>query len=368
MRVLYFSRDYTTHDNRFLNALVDGGDQVSYLRLERGPHTKEKRALPEQVKLVSWKGGKSPYRSTDALGLLLDLKRVIKEIQPDILHAGPIPSAGFLSALSAFRPLVSMSWGSDLLCDIDRSKWSRWAAQYTLKRSSVMIADCDAVRDKAISLGFPSERIITFPWGVDLQHFTPGESNIRQELGWNECFVLLSTRSWEPIYGVDIIARAFVEATRERDDLRLLLLSGGSQAGLLNRMFNQAGVMERVHFSGQVSPEQLPAYYRAVDVYVSASHSDGSSVSLLEALACGCPALVSDIPGNREWIVHGKQGWLFPAGDVSGLARSLLMAIEENQKLPEMGIKARALAETRANWEINAQGLSHAYALAMQDG
>ena len=55
--------------------------------------------------------------------------------------------------------------------------------------------------------------------------------------------------------------------------------------------------------------------YRAADLYLSASHSDGSSVSLMEALGCGLPVLVSDIPGNREWVTDGEQGWLFPDGD-----------------------------------------------------
>ena len=368
MHVLYFSRDYTPHDNRFLTALAGSEYQVSYLRLERGRHLKEQRELPNHVELVSWMGGESPYRSYNAVRLLTDLKRVIREIQPEIIHAGPIPDVGLLAALTAFRPLVSMSWGSDLLCDVDRSRWSKWAASYTLKRSSVMIGDCNAVRQKAISLGFPSERIVIFPWGVDLRHFIPRESSVKQELDWADFFVLLSTRSWEPIYGVDIVARGFVEAAQKRDDLRLLILSGGSQSDLLKRIFIEADVMDRVHFAGQVKLEDLPMYYRAADVYVSASHSDGSSVSLMEALACGCPALVSDIPGNREWIEHEKQGWLFGDGDVNGLASAMIHAVQERTKLPEMAAEARSLAEERANWEANTQVLLQAYALALQNG
>ncbi|NTV36326.1 MAG: glycosyltransferase, partial [Anaerolineaceae bacterium] len=95
--------------------------------------------------------------------------------------------------------------------------------------------------------------------------------------------------------------------------------------------------------------------------YVSASHSDGSSVSLMESLACGLPCLVSDIPGNKEWISSGKEGWLFPDGDANALAEGMLSAYKARKILSEMGQKARKLAEHRADWKTNFQVLLAAY-------
>jgi glycosyltransferase involved in cell wall biosynthesis len=89
------------------------------------------------------------------------------------------------------------------------------------------------------------------------------------------------------------------------------------------------------------------------DMYVSASHIDGSSVSLMEALACGRPVLVSDIPGNREWVEPGVNGWLFSDGDVDDLAGKILLAAEKRQELASMSISARKIAEERADWERN---------------
>ena len=65
-----------------------------------------------------------------------------------------------------------MSWGSDLLRDVDRSAWMRWSARYTLGRTTVLTGDCQAVQEKAAGFGFPAERCVLFPWGVDLQRFT----------------------------------------------------------------------------------------------------------------------------------------------------------------------------------------------------
>ncbi len=366
MRVLYFSRDYTPHDHRFLSALAETEHSVYYLRLERQNRPLEERPLPAQVQPVAWQGGQSPAGWRDYPRLLRGVRRVIRETKPDVIHAGPVQSAGFLAALSGFRPLVTMSWGSDLLVDADRSAWMRWVTRYTLGRTTLMAGDCRAVQDKAATFGFPSERVALFPWGVDLQRFQPGSAAaFRARLGWQNAFVVLSLRTWEPLYGVDVVARGFARAARQRPQLRLLLLGGGSQAGLLRSILQQEGVLEQVYLGGQINGDELPLYYQAADVYVSASHSDGSSVSLMEALASGLPALVSDIPGNREWITTGREGWIFPDGDDQSVTAGILRAMDMGEALAEVRAAARALAEQRANWRMNFQRLLAAYDLAL---
>lgn len=367
MKVLYFSRDYTPHDHRFLSALAQTPHTIYYLRLERQSRQLEDRPLPPQVEQVVWQGGRRPVGWREYPRLLGDLKRVIRQIQPDVIHAGPIQSAAFLAALSDFRPLVSMSWGSDLLLDAERSAWMRWVTRLTLRRTTVLAADCRTVQQKAARFGFPAERVVLFPWGVDLSHFRPGRAEeFRARRGWQEAFVALSLRTWEPLYGVDVVARGFARAARQNPRLRLLLLGGGSQAGVIRSIFQQEGVLDRVFFGGQVNGNELPQYYQAADLYLSASHSDGSSVSLMEALASGLPALVSDIPSNREWIANGREGWLFPDGDDLALSEGILRAAAQPEALAQMKKAARRLAEERANWPVNFQRLLEAYQLAVE--
>ncbi len=366
MHILYFTRDYTPHDHRFLSALAGSGHEIYSLRLERRARQLEDRPLPCEVHQVRWKGGSGSVSWRYYPGLWLDLKRVLREVRPDVVHAGPVPNVAFLAALTGFRPLVSMSWGSDLLRDVDRDRGQMRAARYALRRTSVLLGDCQAVRQKAAQLGFPAERVVLFPWGVDLARFTPGDgAEIRRRAGWEEAFVLLSLRSWEPVYGVDVIARAFVRAAAQAPGLRLLLLGSGSQANLIRDILQRGGVDERVYFGGQVGNDALPGFYRAADLYLSASHSDGSSVSLMEALACGKPVLLSDIPGNREWIEASPAGWLFRDGDEAALSEGILRAYAERQDLPARGRAARGLAEARADWEQNFKKLLDAYQMAL---
>lgn len=366
-RIIYFSRDYSPHDFRFLESLAGSSHEVFWLRLEKSGRIQEERSLSENVGQIKWRGGQRPVNWADWTALISDLRRVIREIQPDLIHAGPVQSSAFLVAAAGFRPLVTMSWGSDLLRDVDSNIWMRLAAKYTLARTTLLFGDCRAVQDKAAGLGFPRERSVVFPWGLNLNKFTPGRAvEFRKRLGFQDAFVVLSVRAWEPLYGVDVLVRAFARAAKQAPGLRLLMLGGGAQASRLNEILKTSGVIDRVVFAGQVGQDELPLYYQAADLYVSASHSDGSSVSLMEALASGLPALVSDIPGNREWITPGQEGWIFRDGDDQALTDSILQAYQQRDQISAIGAAARKLAEQRADWPHNFQKLLGGYQQAME--
>ena len=194
-----------------------------------------------------------------------------------------------------------------------------------------------------------------------MAHFSPSDRRLAAEP-----FTLLSTRSWEPIYGVEIIARAFVEIAQRYQHVNLVLLGNGSQAGMLRKIFLDGNVLERVSFPGQVGYGALPRYYRSANLYLSASHSDGTSISLLEAMACGLPVLASDIPGNQEWIQPGVQGWLFRDCNVSSLVEGITRAIHQSDHLPDLSRNARQLAEERADWHKNFPILFDAYKMILE--
>lgn len=357
MRILYFSHDFTPHDYRFLSSLAGTAHQVYFLRLAKMEEGRERRSLPETVHEIQWSGG---FAGRAAAPALIDsLKDIFQKVAPDLVHAGPVPSCAWLAARAGFHPLISMSWGFDLLYEAKRSTVSRQKIGFTLRRSSVLIGDCEAVRQQAIRYGMRPERIVTFPWGIDLKKFIPAPQKPT-----GPRFTLLSVRAWEPMYGVDVLAEGFVQAAWERPELHLVMLGRGSLEGKLQAIFRRGGMEDRVSFLGIVPYDALPDVYRAADLYITASRTDGSSVSLMEALACGLPCVVSDIPGNREWIVPGLQGWLFPDGDAGALSATIISALDRREELRVMGEAARQLAEQRADWERNFPQLLRAYDLA----
>jgi len=298
------------------------------------------------------------------------LRQVLMDEKPELIHAGSIQTASLIAAMSGFHPLLSMSWGYDLLMDAESTCQMRQDTRFTLDRSDVLVCDSDAVQNKAKEFGFPIGRVVKFPWGTDLQHFTPNHREAdRQRLGFDDdSFVILSSRSWEQIYGVKTIVEAFIQAAKAEPKLCLMLLGGGSQGNLLMQMVQVGGAMGQVVFCGRKGFDELPAFYRAADIYVSASLTDGSSVSLMEALACGTPALLSAIPGNLEWVTEGLEGWFFPIGDSRQLSEKMTAIFRKREDLAVMRQRARRLAEERADWAKNFQALLRAYELAMNIG
>ena len=347
MRILYFSRSYSTHDYRFLSSLAKTEHEIFYLKLEANQRQTEDRPVLANIQQVLWAGGRGEFHWRDAPRLTFDLRRLTKEIRPDLIHAGPVQTCAFIAVLSGFRPVLTMSWGYDLVQEAERNSWMRGVTRYTLKRSSFFISDANVSRDKAVRFGMDPKRTVIFPWGIDLKHFKPLAKENKKDI------TLFCNRTWEAIYGVDVLAKAFAKVAAINPKVHLILLGGGSQAGRIRQILMNGGMLDRVHFGGYVTQADLPRWYHMADLYISPSHVDGSSVSLMEALASGLPCLVSDIPGNKEWITDGENGWLFRDGDADDLTERILYAIKNRRSFKKVGEAARKTAEQKADWTKN---------------
>ena len=362
MRIIYFSKSYTPHDYRFLSSLSKTEHEVHYLRLEATQRQTEDRPVPENIRQVLWAGGQREFRWRDLPRFTFDLRRLIQKIKPDLIHAGPIQTCAFIAVLSRFRPVLSMSWGYDLVQEADRSWWMKWITQYTLARSAHFISDANVSRNKAVAFGMDPDKTVIFPWGIDLEAFQPKSSANRKSQAVNrKSITLFCNRTWESIYGVDVLAKAFVRVVSLDPNVNLILLGGGSQGTKIRQILMNGGVLDRVHFGGHVGQADLPRWYHMADLYISPSHVDGTSVSLMEALASGLPCLVSDIPGNREWIEDGVNGWLFRDGDADELAEKITFALKNRKTFKQISESARRTAEQKADWKKNFGKLLEVY-------
>jgi L-malate glycosyltransferase len=290
MRILYFTAQDSPHDRRFLTALSETEHQVFSLRM----HTCRPKTPPGITELT-WPGDKPDWTCWRGwLAGKIQFASILTDLKPDLVHAGPIQGPAFLATLVECHPLVTMSWGFDLLLTAKRSPWMRFATNCTLAKSDILLIDCQTVADEAASYGFPRERMVRFPWGVDLAHFSPVSAMapglaLKRSLGWSDQFVIFCNRSWSPQYGVALLAGAFVKAFQQHKGLRLLLAGDGPLADRIRRILAPVG--DAVHFPGWVTVADLPVYYGAGDLFVSPSHVDGSSISLLGSAGLRPPSL-----------------------------------------------------------------------------
>ncbi len=243
LKVLYISRGYTTHDHRFLKSFVGAGWAPTHLPLldER----LDTRPLPDGVRTASWipdaakASGRIAWRSRR--DRLIEL---LADVRPDVVIGGPVQTGAFLAALARAKPLVTISWGTDLLVDADASARSRFITRFTLDNSAGVFGDCRAVRDAVHRhSSLAEDRIVTFPWGIDLTRFHPGPSGLplRSDLSWEGNDVFISTRSWEPVYAVDVLVQAFALVSHRRPNARLILLGDGSLEPRIRQLIRDLG-------------------------------------------------------------------------------------------------------------------------------
>ncbi len=356
LKVLYISRGYSTHDRRFLGSFVRSGWSPVHLPLLE--ERLDARPLPDGVRSVRWTASlREPGSAADWRERRARLVEIVARTRPAIVIAGPVQSAAFLAALARTKPLVAVSWGTDLLVDADATAFSRFVTRFTLDNADAMLGDCRAVREAVHRhSSISDDRIVTFPWGIDLDRFRPGGSSVavRGQCGWSgNDSIFISTRSWEPVYAIDVLVRAFALVIRRMPDARLLLLGDGSREGEIRVLLNDLSLDRFVHAPGRVTHDRLPDYFRAADAYVSSALSDGTSVSLLEAMACGLPVVVADSHGNREWVREGMNGALARPGDAESLSKAMLRVLSNRDSATHMGAANVAAARSRANWDEN---------------
>jgi glycosyltransferase involved in cell wall biosynthesis len=144
--------------------------------------------------------------------------------------------------------------------------------------------------------------------------------------------------------------------------LRLHLVGDGPEADKVHAVITANALEDAVTLTGRLAEASLKEQFEDADIYLSSALTDGTSVSLLEAMAHGLPVVVTDAPGNREWVEHDRAGWLARAGDAQAFATGLLRAANlDDQARNRIAVHNRALVEERADWHANARSLLAAY-------
>lgn len=243
------------------------------------------------------------------------VRRELARLAPDIVHSHYLTSYGMLAATGGRRPLVMTAWGSDILVSPRRSVWVRLLTGWVLRRAALVTADSRDVLD-AIAAYRPSARLIEVLPGADTTLFMPLEP-ARKPAG----FHVASLRSWEPNYRIEVIVRAFA-ALLASGPAVLHLFGGGSGEAALRALVSELGLASAVQWHGWLPPQALARELAACSVSVSVPHSDATSVSLFESMACGLPVVVSDLPANRQWV-SPDGGIVLGSGEAQALADAL---------------------------------------------
>ena len=345
-RVIWATESAGPHDRRFIQALVDGGWSVAFLSTSGTVEDLQlERYHRPFVAACEWDTPDGAFRVIESR-----LNDVIARYKPELIWAGPLGTLAHDLAATNSLPLVAMSWGYDLLLDAVSDPGLAAVITSTIKRASRVHVDCDAGRRAAVQLGALPENIIQFPWGIDLSAF-PAQSPRAP----NGELTVISARSMEPMYDVATTIEAFARMTTRRPDLnaRLVVVGSGTLESELRRLAVARGVDSQIDWKGRLTEVELQHVLAESTVYASSSMVDGSSITLLQAMATGLPSVVSDVGGNREWIRHRETGLLFAPGDSEEFAACLEESLDSAGLRASLGRAARTDVERRGDWRVH---------------
>ncbi len=331
MKIATLGNAAVVHTQRWVRYFRGRGHQVKVWSLEEGPADLAAERLPA-LPLP----GALRYPSA-----VPALSRELRRFAPDLVDAHYVPNYGLMGALAGRHPLSVTAWGSDLLLAARRDPLQRARARFVLSRADLVVADAENLARAARELGASAPSVHFVPWGADLSRFKPGHER--------DPGLLISVRMHEPIYDLPTILEGVAPVLRARPECRLVIAGSGSLTASLRRRAVEILPGDRVQWVGQLDAESLAAWLGKAAVALSASHSDSTSISLLEAMAAGAIPVVSDLEGNREWVADGDGARLFAIGDRAGLARAVEQVLDDSAWAERARLRNRREVEARAD-------------------
>lgn len=294
-------------------------------------------------------------------GFFLTIYAVFKN-KCDVIHAHwaiPTGLIGIWVGTLLKKPLIVTIHGSDLRMALDRPGFLRKIFVYVCKKATHLNCVSEVQKKEIEQLGIMSDKTSTIPMGIDDAFLEIGERR-RSELN-KRSFAILSNRNLLPIYNVSLLLRAIPMVLKEEPKTQFLIAGDGSEKENLRKEVEDLKLSTSVQFLGRVPHEEMPDLLSQSDIYVSTSRYDGTSVSLLEALASGAFPVVTDIPSNREWIVDGCNGFLVSEEDEKLLARRIVQAIRNHGLWEEAYEINRRIVKERAYWKENIKRVTELY-------
>jgi glycosyltransferase involved in cell wall biosynthesis len=272
------------------------------------------------------------------------VKDYTRQFKPDVIFLQTLLYPCYLSFLLSKRiPTIITFWNGDL------TWWAKWngieralkkqVVLHGIKRAEAITVNSETAFNACLKYGATKDKVklIRYP-GVNLDLFKPQSNRfeLRKQLGLRHEKIVLCTRGLGGYLNSDVIIEAAAMVVKQFPDTLFLFLSGVGSETLWDEHKKRAeelGIVENIRRDGQVPWENMPMYYNAADVVVSISSNDSLPNCMLEAMACGTPLVMGDIPQLREWVTDGVNGLLAPPRDSTAVSHALLRLLDDNGSL-----------------------------------
>jgi len=276
------------------------------------------------------------FRNSTLVKGAAELLRLFRELDIDIVHPFDYPTVALAVPLGKLARL-SVVLSSQTCARALYSKGWRFWLRITDVMSDRVTINSEFVQEDMLRLGVPARKLVLLHNGLDASKFHPHH---RGRLpGLKGAGVIIGAVSvLRPEKGIDVLIRAAALLKPSAGDFRVLIVGSGEMEVPLKELARSLRVEDCCLFYPAAS--DVASFYRSMDLFVLPSHSESFSNSLMEAMACGCCPVASDVGGNSELVKDGITGRLFPGGDAAALARQLECLIADEPLRKQLASEA----------------------------
>jgi glycosyltransferase involved in cell wall biosynthesis len=301
-----------------------------------------------------------------AAGFLVSLCVVLRR-RVGLIHvhwAIPIGLVGALCGALTRRPMVVTVHGSDHRMAAEQGGLLRKVFLFVCKRAKQVHCVSGPMKEEIARWGIDEAKITVFPMAVDGSFLSVGRS--RGPSCREEGLTVVSNRNLHALYNVSSFVQAIPRVLEKDSRMRFVIAGEGPERERLERQVNDLKIGPFVSIMGAVPHAAMSGLLRDADIYVSTSTSDGTSVSLLEAMAAGAFPVVTNIDSNQRWISNGKNGFLVPVGDEAILAERIVEASKNRELREEARRMNLEIIEERAEERRNTMKTARIYEAAFR--
>lgn len=287
----------------------------------------------------------------------------VRDMKPDLVHAHYASSFGLLGALAGVHPLVISAWGSDVFAFPRKSILHRRLLEWALKHGDVLCSTSHIMATEMCKYvdADRAQPIEVIPFGVDIERFAP-PADAAEESDHQGPVVFGVAKHLQPVYGLDILLRAFADLESRRPGQASLRIAGdGPEWRRLTSLAKRLNIHERVDWLGAIRNQDVAPFYQGLDVVVVPSFQESFGVTAVEGSACARPIIASQVGGLPEVVLPGETGILVQTGNASAFSRameSLLMNPAERERLGSAG---RRFVLEHYDWMENVSQMEQVY-------
>lgn len=284
------------------------------------------------------------------------LKKIIKHFNPDIVHAHYATSYGLVGALTGFHPFVISSWGTDVMKFPNKNFVAKSILKYNFKNADLLCATSYTISEYISKITKKNVEVV--PFGIDSGQFKPAKA---ESLFKEEDFVIGTVKPLEKLYNQEQLFEAFARLKPKYPHIRLLIVGSGSLEEKLKQKAIDLKLENDIVFTGRIPFAEVNKYYNMMKIMVNISEYESFGVSVVEAMACEVPVIVTNVGGLKEIVKNDSLGLKINNPVAEETAAAIERLINDEKLRHEIAVNSRRHVLANYEWKSNLECMIQLY-------